>query len=140
MCRSLAAEIAEVLSREERRFVIVISTDLSHYPSIPGGPEDRTGSSSKRSGVTDTAELYSTLGADRAQACGEGPVLEGMELGSRWAPPAWKMLKYANWGIRRGQGPGGRLSGGRDCQIGGGPIPAGWRSGPPGYTEPEGSK
>lgn len=108
VCRSLAADMAEVLSREERRFVIVISTDLSHYhPYQEARRIDGVFIETLRR--YDTAELYSTLGADRAQACGEGPVLTGMELGSRMGASRVEVLKYAN---------SGDTAGGRDQVVG----------------------
>ncbi|MCU0845331.1 MAG: AmmeMemoRadiSam system protein B [Spirochaetes bacterium] len=108
MCRSLAAEMAEVLAGEERRFVVVISTDLSHYHPYE---EAR-----RIDGVFietlkryDTGDLYSSLSADRSQACGEGPVLTGLELGSRMGASRVEVLKYAN---------SGDTAGGRDQVVG----------------------
>ncbi len=108
VCRSLAAGMAEVLAEEKRRFVVVISTDLSHYHPYE--------EAKKIDGIFiealkryNTGELHNSISTDRAQACGEGPVLTGLELGSRMGASRVEVLRYAN---------SGDTAGGRDQVVG----------------------
>jgi AmmeMemoRadiSam system protein B len=100
-CKMIAAEIAEVLASEKRRFVVVISTDLSHYhhyekaKKIDGRFIDRLKS-------FDINALHESLSSDESQACGEGPVITGLELGRLMGSRSVEILKYANSGDTAG--------------------------------------
>ncbi len=108
MCRQIAGEMAEVLSREKRKFVVVISTDLSHYY-----PYERArkidGVFIERLKEFDIDSLYRSLSSDESQACGEGPVLTGLELGRMMGVRSVEILKYAN---------SGDTAGGKDQVVG----------------------
>ena len=101
VCRALAEELAEVLVGEKRRYVVVLSTDLSHYHSYDEARRiDAVFIDTLRR--FNTADLYGTLNTDRAQACGEGPVLAGLELGKAMGASRIEVLKYANSGDTAG--------------------------------------
>lgn len=101
LCRSLAAGLSEVLSGEKRRFIIVLSTDLSHYHSYDEAKRIDAVfiETLKRYNTTD---LSGALNTDRAQACGEGPVLAGLELAKAMGASRIEVLKYANSGDTAG--------------------------------------
>ena len=100
-CRDIAGEIAGHLAAEKRKCVIVLSTDLSHYfPYERAKAIDNVFIQSLLS--FDEEELYRTLSADKAQACGEGPVLTGMMAAKKLGARKVELLKYANSGDTAG--------------------------------------
>ncbi len=100
-CRSLGESLAEILKNEKRKWVVVISTDLSHYHSYD---EARSIDSMFIDSLTsfDEKSLYATLQSSKAQACGEGPVLAGMVASRQLGATDVKILKYANSGDSAG--------------------------------------
>lgn len=100
-CREIACEIADLLLTEKRKYVIVLSTDLSHYfPYERAKAIDDVFIQSLLS--FDEDDLYRTLSADKAQACGEGPVLTGMVAAKKLGARKVEVLKYANSGDTAG--------------------------------------
>jgi AmmeMemoRadiSam system protein B len=107
-CRMLARSLAKNLEREGRKWIIILSTDLSHY--FPYGKAceiDRV--FIKTLLDFDENELYAVLSRNTAQACGEGPVLTGMITAKMLGASAVKLLKYAN---------SGDTAGGKDQVVG----------------------
>jgi MEMO1 family protein len=107
-CRSIAAGLSGALAAEKRKWIMVISTDLSHYHSYAQAKKlDGAFMDSLRSFDVDAVER--TIAAGKAEACGEGPVLAGLmacrDLGARGV----EILKYAN---------SGDTAGGRDQVVG----------------------
>jgi len=100
-CRSIGETLAEILENEKRKWVVVISTDLSHYHSYD---EAQSIDSAFIDALTtfDEKSLYSILQSDKAQACGEGPVLSGMIASHQLGASEVKVLKYANSGDSAG--------------------------------------
>ncbi|MBN1532828.1 MAG: AmmeMemoRadiSam system protein B [Spirochaetes bacterium] len=107
-CRYVAAGISAALAAEKRRWIMVISTDLSHYHSYAQAKKlDGAFVDSLRS--FDIEAVERTIATGKAEACGEGPVLTGLtacrDLGARGV----EILKYAN---------SGDTAGGRDQVVG----------------------
>jgi AmmeMemoRadiSam system protein B len=100
-CREIAEEIAASLAAEKRKYIIVLSTDLSHYfPYDRAKAIDDVFIQSLLS--FDEDDLFRTLSADKAQACGEGPVLAGMIAAKKLGARRVELLKYANSGDTAG--------------------------------------
>jgi hypothetical protein len=97
VCRKLVQSISKVLQASEKKFLIVGSTDLSHYHpyaeakklddvivghlntfNIPGMIED--------------------IETDKTEACGAGPIIVTMMLSEELGADYGKVLKYANSG------------------------------------------
>lgn len=101
ICAGIADDLAQVLKVEERRCIIVISTDLSHYHSY-----DQARVMDKR--FIDVLESFDekkvkeVLSGGKAEACGEGPVLAGMALCRKLGARFVKILKYATSGDTAG--------------------------------------
>ena len=100
-CISLAEEISSVIKNEKRKYVVVISTDLSHYHSYKKacGMDNLFIESLKR---FDEDDLYNILHTDKAEACGQGPVLTGLVLCKNLGAKKVEILKYANSGDTAG--------------------------------------
>ena len=100
ICEEMAKGISESLKNESRKFLVVISTDLSHYYDY-------------RTAVRiDTVFLEALSSFDRekvqhsleneSEACGEGPVITGMILSKILGAHKVEILKYANSGDTAG--------------------------------------
>jgi len=100
-CRSIGESIAEILENEKRKWVMVISTDLSHYHSYDEAKSIDSMFIDSLTGF-DEKSFYATLQSNRAQACGEGPVLTGMIASRQLGASKVKILKYANSGDSAG--------------------------------------
>jgi MEMO1 family protein len=100
-CRSIGKLLAEILETEKRKWIIVISTDLSHYHNYE---DARSIDAVFIDALTtfDENSVYSTLLSRKAQACGEGPVLTGMAASRQLGASEVKILKYANSGDTAG--------------------------------------
>lgn len=107
-CDAIAHELHAVLSSEKRSYVVIISTDLSHYYSYDQARR-LDGAFVESLKKFDANALYRTLSMDEAQACGEGPVLAGLILGALCKARGVEILKYAN---------SGDTAGGRDQVVG----------------------
>jgi len=107
-CEAIAHELHAVLAPEKRSCVIVISTDLSHYYSYDQARR-LDGAFVESLKKFDATAMYRALSMDEVQACGEGPVLVGLMLGSLLKARGVEILKYAN---------SGDTAGGRDQVVG----------------------
>ena len=108
ICRELAGTLHRHLAAEKRSFVMVLSTDLSHYFSYQKARSmDAVFIESLEK--FDEEDLYETLSSDRAQACGEGAVLTGMIAAKKLGARKVEILKYAT---------SGDTAGGRDQVVG----------------------
>lgn len=101
ICRGIAEGIAEALSGEKRKTVIVMSTDLSHYHSYEQA-KMLDGRFMDALGAFDEKKVSELLSSGRAEACGEGPVLSGMFLCKKLGAKKVEMLKYMNSGDTAG--------------------------------------
>lgn len=100
-CRLMADEIHNILKNEERKFIIIISTDLSHYHSYEGAREmDGKFIDSLKS--FDEDNINDVLTGRIAEACGQGPVLTGLMLSKKLGARRVEILKYANSGDTAG--------------------------------------
>ena len=100
-CRSIGNSLAEVLKKEKRKWVLVISTDLSHYYKYDEASSiDSVFIEALQNFDEDL--LYATLKSSKAQACGEGPVLTGMIVSQQLGASGVKVFKYANSGDTAG--------------------------------------
>jgi len=107
-CRSIGEGIQSALAGETRKFVIIMSTDLSHYHSYSAAQ-----TMDKRFidalSTFDENKVEDVISSGKAEACGEGPVLAGMVLCKRLGAGKIEILKYAN---------SGDTAGGKDQVVG----------------------
>jgi MEMO1 family protein len=101
ICRGIAEGIKKALAGEKRKYVIVISTDLSHYYSY------ETARSMDKEFIDalstfDEEKVKALLARGTSEACGEGPVLTGMILCRGLGASSVEILKYANSGDTAG--------------------------------------
>jgi AmmeMemoRadiSam system protein B len=107
-CLEIAEEMYNVLKDEDRKFVMIISTDLSHYfPYEKATRIDNIFIENLKK--FDERVLSEALSRDDAQACGEGPVLTGMSVAKKLGAHRIDILKYAN---------SGDTAGGKDQVVG----------------------
>ncbi len=99
-CNSLAKSIASIL-KEKQSFVIILSTDLSHYYSY-NKARSIDNEFIQALEMFDENELYEVLSAGKAQACGEGPVLTGIMASKALGAKAVRVLHYATSGDTAG--------------------------------------
>ncbi|MCX8124893.1 MAG: AmmeMemoRadiSam system protein B [Spirochaetes bacterium] len=101
ICRQIGNKLAEALGNESRKFVIIVSTDLSHYYSydIAKKIDNNFIEALKK---FDESYLFEMLQSDKAQACGEGPVLAGMVASKKLGAKKVEILHYANSGDTAG--------------------------------------
>lgn len=101
LCLALGKSIASVLSGSEKKYSVVISTDLSHYHSYQNASEmDK--SLIKIIESFNENEISSVLKSGKAEACGEGPLITGMSLCRSMGAKSVKSVKYANSGDTAG--------------------------------------
>jgi AmmeMemoRadiSam system protein B len=107
-CRSIAEGIQSALADETRKYIIIMSTDLSHYHSY-----NEAQTMDKRFidalSTFDENTVDDVIASGKAEACGEGPVLAGMVLCKRLGAEKVEILKYAN---------SGDTAGGKDQVVG----------------------
>jgi AmmeMemoRadiSam system protein B len=108
ICRKIGEGIQSALAGEERKFIIIMSTDLSHYHSY-GTAQTMDKRFIDALSTFDEKELDDVLASGKAEACGEGPVLAGMVLCKRLGASKVEILKYAN---------SGDTAGGKDQVVG----------------------
>lgn len=100
-CRAIAEEIFTCLKDEKRKILIVISTDLSHYHSYETAKK-LDGNFIDSLKTFDEEKIYETLNSNKAEACGQGPVLIGCSLCKKLGAERVEILKYANSGDTAG--------------------------------------
>ncbi len=101
VCRTVAQGITAALAGEGRKWMMVVSTDLSHYhPYAEAKTLDHAFAESLKS--FNEQEVKRVLASGKAEACGEGPVLAGLIAGKALGGNAVEVLKYANSGDSAG--------------------------------------
>ena len=101
VCRHIGNKIAEALNDEKRSYVLILSTDLSHYYHYDIAKKIDTNFIEALKKF-DENYLYEMLKSDKAQACGEGPVLAGMVASKKLGAKKVEILHYANSGDTAG--------------------------------------
>ncbi len=107
-CQTLADEIYNNIKDEKRKTAVVISTDLSHYHSYENACE-LDGVLIDALKEFDEENIYDILNMNKAEACGQGPVLTGISLCKKLGASKLEILKYAN---------SGDTAGGKDQVVG----------------------
>lgn len=97
LCRALADQIAAALRGVKKSALIVGSTDLSHYFSYSQAVR-LDSAVARRLADFDPKGLEDDLAADRAEACGAGPMITTMLAAQRLGADRATVLKYANSG------------------------------------------
>lgn len=101
LCMALGDSIASAVSGSEKKYCVVISTDLSHYHSYSSAAEmDKSLIRSIES--FNESEVSAVLKSGEAEACGEGPLIAGMSLCRSMGAKSVKSVKYANSGDTAG--------------------------------------
>ena len=101
LCRGIGESIASVLEGIDKKFAVVISTDLSHYHNYSSAVEmDKKLINSIES--FDENSVSTLLKSGKAEACGEGPLISGMTLCRSMGAEKVKVVKYANSGDTAG--------------------------------------
>lgn len=97
VCRILSESLYEVIKNNDKRFLIVGSTDLSHYyPYKEAITLD--GVAVKHIGDFDIEGSVRDLERGRYEACGAGPMITTMMLSKQLGATEARVLKYANSG------------------------------------------
>jgi MEMO1 family protein len=100
-CRIIAEGLASILKEEKRKFIIVISTDLSHYYSYDSAVS-KDGQFIESLKKFDEEGIKDLLASGKSEACGEGPVLTGVMLCRDLGAEGVSILKYGNSGDTAG--------------------------------------
>lgn len=100
-CTAIAHSIASVL-KDKKSFVMVLSTDLSHYYAYSKA-RSIDNVFIKALETFDENELYEVLSSGKAQACGEGPVLTGIIASKALGAKSVHILQYATSGDTAGR-------------------------------------
>lgn len=101
VCRDMADELYDVLKKDGRRFLLVISTDLSHYHSYESARE-LDGRFIESLKTFNEESIKEAIGQKGAEACGEGPILTGLMLAGKLGGDTVEVLKYATSGDTAG--------------------------------------
>ena len=108
ICKQIASAISDILKNEKRKWVIVVSTDLSHYHSDSIAKEmDKKFIDTLQS--MDEHQVKDIIESGSSEACGEGPVLTGLMISKNLGASKCKLLKYMN---------SGDTAGGKDQVVG----------------------
>jgi AmmeMemoRadiSam system protein B len=97
LCEALASALFQVMQESEKRFLVVGSTDLSHYYPYSHALE-LDGEVARNLNDFDVQGLARDLGSDKCEACGAGPMITTMMVSQKLGANASKVLKYANSG------------------------------------------
>jgi AmmeMemoRadiSam system protein B len=100
-CGLIAEGLADILKEEKRKFIIVISTDLSHYYSYDSAVS-KDGKFIESLKKFDEKGVKELLASGKSEACGEGPVLTGIMLCRELGAGSVSILKYGNSGDTAG--------------------------------------
>lgn len=100
-CALIGQGVAEVLAKETRPWIIVVSTDLSHYHSYETA-RAMDGDFIEALKTNDPAAVARVLASGKAEACGHGPVLAGMTACRALGADRVEILNYANSGDTAG--------------------------------------
>jgi len=92
-----AQSLERMIASSSRRFLIVASTDLSHYyPYAAAVKIDAVTVEHLRN--FDISGMMRDISSERAQACGAGPMITAMLASKKLGAQASRVLKYANSG------------------------------------------
>lgn len=101
ICRKVGEKIADVLISHNRRYGVIISTDLSHYyPYKKAVQMDGDFIASLK--LFDEKKLEDTVKSGKGEACGEGAILAGIAACKRLGATRLEVVKYANSGDTAG--------------------------------------
>ncbi len=96
-CKKLAQSLSFVLGNSAKRFLIVCSTDLSHYyPDTKAKKLD--GIIVEHLDTFNISGMIENIEAGKTEACGAGPIIVTMILSEMLGANCGKVLKYANSG------------------------------------------
>ena len=99
-CRILARGIIDAIKEDDRKILLVISTDLSHYhPYDLANALDETCIEGLKS--LDEKTVKEVL-SGKAEACGEGPLLTGLMVARALQGERLEVLHYGNSGDTAG--------------------------------------
>ncbi len=94
LCESLADCIYSIIKNSDKKIMMVVSTDLSHFHS-----EFEAHNIDKKFidifKTFNTTQLYSSVASKESEACGIAPVLTGMFLSKMLGAKEIEILKYA---------------------------------------------
>lgn len=100
-CKAIANGLYNCIRDEDRKFVVVISTDLSHYHSYDSAVKiDRAFIDALK--TADEEKVDNVLDCRKAEACGHGPILTGLMLCRKLGASKVDILHYANSGDTAG--------------------------------------
>lgn len=97
VCRELSHVIYESIRNEQKKFLIIASTDLSHYYPYKEAME-LDGVIAKRLDSFDIDGMIDDIECGKGEACGAGPMITLMYLTKKMGANRSKVLKYANSG------------------------------------------
>jgi AmmeMemoRadiSam system protein B len=97
MCNELAQTIYEVVHKSKKKFLIVCSTDLSHYYSYEKAVKLDKGLVEQIDGFN-VSGVIDIIKQGKAEACGAGPLIVTMLLSEKLGADHSRVLKYANSG------------------------------------------
>lgn len=100
-CEELASALFDVMKDKRQQYLVVGSTDLSHYYPYHHAVE-LDSRIVDRLNAFDIKGLIEDLDADRCEACGSGPVITTMLLSRKMGANASRVMKYANSGDTSG--------------------------------------
>ncbi len=101
VCRQIADDLYTAISQDGRKFLIVISTDLSHYHSYDRAKKlDGIFIESLKSFSAE--EIMQAFSEKGAEACGEGPILAGVMLARKLGGTGVEILRYGTSGETSG--------------------------------------
>jgi MEMO1 family protein len=97
LCEALASALFQVMRESKKQFLVVGSTDLSHYYPYNHAIK-LDGEVAQNLNNFDVQGLARDLGSDKCEACGAGPMITTMLVSQKLGANASKVLKYANSG------------------------------------------
>jgi AmmeMemoRadiSam system protein B len=96
-CRELAQSLSEVIQASKKKFLVVGSTDLSHYyPYAVAKKLDDV--IVGRLGTFNIPGMIEDIETGKTEACGAGPIIATMMLSEKLGADHGTVLKYANSG------------------------------------------
>ncbi len=96
-CRQLGERIADVVSGDKSRSLIVASSDMSHYVPVETARR-KDGLAIDRMLALDPAGLYSTVKAERISMCGVLPATVALFAALSLGASSARLVKYATSG------------------------------------------
>jgi MEMO1 family protein len=99
--RILAESLYKCIKNINKKILVVISTDLSHYHPYEQAKKI-DGAFIKALETADEKTIDNVLTMNRAEACGHGPVLTGILLCKKFGAGRIEVLHYANSGDSSG--------------------------------------